>query len=328
MPLSHPEKEIILPSNTLSVDTTGPDQRVDVVQRGSRLYDRKRHTFQFERPLRVDLVTLLPFDDLPQAAREYIVIRAGRVFQDRVVGSEQLNSFTIADERQSWAALHAAECRSADYSFRKNVMFSHTFIAGEAAYGGNLFSHSQPHQRGQSAAVRFAARLASGNAGERAVVGGRRSLEKAQYPPHVACLSPTPFRGAYVHTINRDASEKYVVILTNGNLRVFDFQGREKTVNCPSGSSYLSAENPEKAFNMVTVADHTFIVNKTIRTAVDSATTAPQRPHEGLVWVRQRIIQSHLYGSSERQKHFRRRLWTEAKRPTPLPFKPMSLPPV
>lgn len=128
LPLSYPEKEIILPANTLSVDTTGPDAHWDVVQRGSRLYDRLRHTFQFERPLTVDLVTLLPFDDLPQAAREYIVIRAGRIFQDRVVGSEQLNSFTLADEQRSWACLHAAQCRSADFSVRRSPTVSQLYL--------------------------------------------------------------------------------------------------------------------------------------------------------------------------------------------------------
>lgn len=134
----------------------------------------------------------------------------------------------------------------------------------------------------------FALRLASqAEAQENTLSSVAEGLLKRPNTHHVARLSTVPFNGAYVHTINRDASEKYVVILTKGTLRVFDFQGQEKGVAFPAGKAYLAAENPEKAFNMVTVADHTFIVNKTIRTAVDSDTTAPKRPHEGLVWVRQ-----------------------------------------
>ncbi|WP_185961564.1 hypothetical protein [Telmatospirillum sp. J64-1] len=119
--ITFPEGFIYLPANTLMVDSVGRYQNIDVVQRGQRLYDRRNHTYQFSRPIQVDIVRLLPFEELPQAARQYIMVRAGRIFQDRIVGSEALNGFNVADENRAWATLRAAETETADY----NILSDH-----------------------------------------------------------------------------------------------------------------------------------------------------------------------------------------------------------
>lgn len=107
---------LVLPANTLRVDTTGADQRLDLIQRGFRLYDRVSHTFVFTSPVQVDLVIALDFDDLPAAAKHYVTVRASRQFQERVVGSEVLEAFTKSDEYQALATLKEAEAETADYS--------------------------------------------------------------------------------------------------------------------------------------------------------------------------------------------------------------------
>jgi len=109
-----PEKEIKLPENVLEVDTVGTDSRIEVVQRGKRLYNRKENTYQFDRTLKVNMTIQLPFDDLPQYAREYISVRAARVFQKRTVGSAELDSFTGQDEARMLVHLENAEARTAD----------------------------------------------------------------------------------------------------------------------------------------------------------------------------------------------------------------------
>ncbi|HCL3314572.1 TPA: hypothetical protein N2A14_002580 [Pseudomonas aeruginosa] len=91
---------------------------------------------------------------------------------------------------------------------------------------------------------------------------------------------------AYIHTINRDSNERYVVVLQNGSIRVFDLAGNEKTVTTPNGVSYLSASDPASSFRCMTVADYTFILNKTV-TVAKAASTIPARAPEALVWVRQ-----------------------------------------
>lgn len=89
---------------------------------------------------------------------------------------------------------------------------------------------------------------------------------------------------SYTHMINRDATERYLVMITNGDLKVFDLAGNEKTVNFPNGKAYLSNTTPRSGFSAVTVADYTFIVNRDVIAAMSTATT-PTRSPEALVNV-------------------------------------------
>lgn len=65
----------------------------------------------------------------------------------------------------------------------------------------------------------------------------------------------------YVHTINRDVNERYVVMIFNGEIKVFDINGNEKTVTYPDGTGYITTATPSTSLRTVTVADYTFIVN-------------------------------------------------------------------
>lgn len=89
---------------------------------------------------------------------------------------------------------------------------------------------------------------------------------------------------AYVHMINRDAVERYYVMITNGDLRVYDLAGNQKVVNFPNGKAYLTNATPRTGFSAVTVADYTFVVNRNITAAMGTART-PTRPFEALINV-------------------------------------------
>lgn len=93
------------------------------------------------------------------------------------------------------------------------------------------------------------------------VVDGQRKRPPTE---HLALLTGTDLSGAYLHTINRDVTERYLVVLTDGDLRVFDLDGNEKTVAFPNGKAYLDVTNPRTDFVCITVADYTFIVNTTV----------------------------------------------------------------
>ncbi|WP_322996962.1 hypothetical protein [Castellaniella sp.] len=105
-------------------------------------------------------------------------------------------------------------------------------------------------------------------------------------PPfeHVANMPFTAAGTTYMHIIQRDDTERYVLVIQDGQLAVYDFEGKAKTINAPSGFSYLSGG--AGSYSAVTVADHTFIVNqkKQVR---PSAQTHPARPYEALVNVAQ-----------------------------------------
>lgn len=88
-----------LGASVLSVDTVGANEGDDLVQRGTRLYDRVNHTYEFENSVVVDQVVFLPFDELPEVARSYINIRASRRFQENHVGSEHSPGSTQSTKR-------------------------------------------------------------------------------------------------------------------------------------------------------------------------------------------------------------------------------------
>lgn len=90
-------------------------------------------------------------------------------------------------------------------------------------------------------------------------------------PPaeHIANLDVTGLTDAKLHVINRDTQHRYIVVITDGDLRVFDLQGNEKTVSFPSGKAYLESAAARKGFACVTVADFTFIINKNVTVEMD-----------------------------------------------------------
>lgn len=112
-----------------------------------------------------------------------------------------------------------------------------------------------------------------------------QGLMKRPPTKHIAKLGPAITGSAYIHTINRDTEERYTVIITDGDLRVFDLDGDEKTVNFPEGKAYITAADPAKTFKAVTVADYTFILNRNME--VEESTDAwPTRVPEALVVVK------------------------------------------
>ena len=113
---SFPSGEIQLPVNCIRVDSIKEDARMDVIQRGLRLYNKVAHTFTFSKALKTNMVIILPFDEIPESARQYITIRAARIFQERIVGSLELSQFTQGDELRALVALKEAEAENADYN--------------------------------------------------------------------------------------------------------------------------------------------------------------------------------------------------------------------
>ena len=110
-------------------------------------------------------------------------------------------------------------------------------------------------------------------------------LGKRPSTEHVAKLSTATDTNVKVHLINRDSVEQYVVLITNGGLKVYTLGGVEKTVVAPSGLSYLTTTTPNTDINCITVADYTFMVNKGT-TIAKSGSTAASRPAEAIFYVK------------------------------------------
>lgn len=114
--------QINLPLNALRVDldSVSAFNRKDIVQRGMRIYDKENKTDQFTKSLKLTIIYQLVWDDLPEAARAYIMIRAARKFQNRVVGSKELAAYQAADEQAARARLEEFESDTGDHNFLNN----------------------------------------------------------------------------------------------------------------------------------------------------------------------------------------------------------------
>lgn len=118
MTLQPDEDGIIwLPDNTLRfvyADNT-------IVQRGSKLYDRTNHTNVFTEDLTdVELIVGLAFDELPEALRLFLTLRAGRRFQDRLQSDQILHQIQLRDEIAAWASFMDYEAEQGQYNVLKN----------------------------------------------------------------------------------------------------------------------------------------------------------------------------------------------------------------
>lgn len=101
-----------------------------------------------------------------------------------------------------------------------------------------------------------------------------------------AKISDDPMDDAFFHTIDRDSVEQYEVVIADGDLKVYDLDGVEKTVAFPDGKDYLVADVDRTSFTCLTVVDHTFVVNKTIEAAMGSSLSV-DRGKEAIVTIRQ-----------------------------------------
>ena len=114
-------------------------------------------------------------------------------------------------------------------------------------------------------------------------------LKKRPPTKHIAKLSSSNLSNAFIHTINRDTNERYVVVITDGALSVYDIDGTQKTVvEQTNVTNYLSSTNPRSDFRALTVNDYTYILNTTQNVALDS-TTSPAKIEQAIYTVIQGV---------------------------------------
>jgi len=113
--------EIAISTNVAKIDLEAKNEgSLDITIRKSKLYDLKEHTYIFTDAVKATVVYILEFDEIPQAARDYIAVRSARLFQDRMVGSKILESFTLRDEFQTYAHFKQTEGDNADRTIFDN----------------------------------------------------------------------------------------------------------------------------------------------------------------------------------------------------------------
>lgn len=106
----------VLRADLASSETKYRSNKNEYVQRGAFMYDKVQHTDIINKDLKLDIVYMLDFTQIPEVARRYITIKAARLFQERVVGSDNLSAMNRADEQQALFALKEMESENGDYN--------------------------------------------------------------------------------------------------------------------------------------------------------------------------------------------------------------------
>ena len=148
IPLDASNGQSQLPRNTLAVrfnPISYPPQRF--VLRGIRLFDRVKNTYDLRTSLGVSLtgttqsdlvaeiVEELPWDNLPETGKRYIMIRAGRIFANRAVTASSIEAYTQEDEDKALQILKRTE----------DMAENNNFIAGpDDMYGGRVLTTFGP----------------------------------------------------------------------------------------------------------------------------------------------------------------------------------------
>ena len=112
--------KIAIPGNVSRVDTDPSVSTANYSIRDGFLYDLKEHTDIFTDSVKVTAIYLLEWEQLPEVAKRFIMIKAGRLLGDRMVGSGDLHSFSLREELMALADLKNVEMEMADYSIFDN----------------------------------------------------------------------------------------------------------------------------------------------------------------------------------------------------------------
>ena len=155
-----------------------------------------------------------------------------------------------------------------------------------------LINHSIPNLINgvsqQSESLRLGSQAENQINGMSSVVEG---LKKRTPTEFIKKISSSTLSNPFIHTINRDTNERYIVIVTTNDIEVYGIDGTQYTVNKPSGTAYLNESNAKENFEAVTVADYTFLINKNKTVAMDSTVSA-SRPFEAVYSVLQGVDQT------------------------------------
>lgn len=120
--------EIELPNNVVSWDTAWPSQ-YDIIIRNGKMYDKARHSFDFSAvdKIEVDIIWLFDFEDIPNAIRNYITIRAANLFAMRTTGSVEIAKYGMKEEEQARASALDYETQQGDWNIFMNPDSTRSF---------------------------------------------------------------------------------------------------------------------------------------------------------------------------------------------------------
>ena len=86
------------------------------VKRGLYLFDFTNQTDTFNTSIEVEVILMVPFEDMPEVARQYITSKAAREFQVRYLGDQALTEELARYEAEAWMLLQEYELDLNDFN--------------------------------------------------------------------------------------------------------------------------------------------------------------------------------------------------------------------
>ena len=124
--------EILVGNNVLKVVVHEYDYPgVEIVQRGNKLYDRRANSYTFTQDLKGDVTLALDWEELPEHARRYITTRSGRLLQQQVIGSNDLNQLNAFEEAEARAQFLEVE----------TTLDNHSMLQGDPNLAGPVLGY-------------------------------------------------------------------------------------------------------------------------------------------------------------------------------------------
>lgn len=91
-----------------------------------------------------------------------------------------------------------------------------------------------------------------------------------------------------MHFVNRDERERYIMYFYGGGLNIFGLDGVRKNLTIQDDPEYLNTTNPRRDLRVITIADHTFILNRNVKVKMTAEKTGDAFNTQGaLVHVKQ-----------------------------------------
>ena len=112
--------KIAIGGDVLRMDTTDGwvDRTHDVVKRSGYLYDKYNHTDDFSdhTTIKLDIVKLIAFEDIPSVFQRYIIYKASRMAATQLVANAQLVQLLQLQEQQARATCQEYECNQGNHN--------------------------------------------------------------------------------------------------------------------------------------------------------------------------------------------------------------------
>lgn len=101
---------ILVPNDVAAIDAVA--KRLNVAQRGRYLYNMDTGTYEFTSPVPVVLHRVVPFDELPPVAANYVLTQTLLRVQASIDGDGPRYRDLVAEDNDARASLHAENTRA------------------------------------------------------------------------------------------------------------------------------------------------------------------------------------------------------------------------